>query len=60
LLPLRWRLAPARSVQVSFVTKAGEWICECANDEYFQHLALSADKYEAIRHERVTERNTRY
>ena len=37
------------NVSFSFVTKVGEWICECANDTCFEHLALSADEYEAIR-----------
>ena len=37
------------NVRFSFVTKVGDWICECANDTCFEHLALSADEYEAIR-----------
>jgi hypothetical protein len=35
----------------SLVTKTGEWICECANDDCFEHLQLSADEYETIRQE---------
>src|SRR6266704_1208380 len=48
------------NVRFSFVTKIGDWICECANDTCFEHLALSADEHVWPDVERVTERNTRY
>jgi hypothetical protein len=27
----------------------GDWICECANDECFEHIELTHEGYEAIR-----------
>lgn len=33
------------------LTHSGEWICECANNQCVEKLAMSSEEYEAIRKE---------